>query len=355
MATVAAEGAVDPTADVRPYAPSWVNRIIDRIDRLPGPTWAAYLAIGAGFLVIAIAQSWVAGIAPVGVVDPNQAFWGLFVPLTLWLFHYLDGVAREALRAFRPALGGSDADVERLGYELTVVPARPALAILITNVILTPSYYLLDPVAADVVGLPPFGLAMRYFSEVLFGSFTFVLVYHSVRQMRAVGRSSAQARGIDLFHPDPLYAFARLTARTGIIILLVFITPTVATPAIFESGAAWVWGVYVATGIAIAIAVFVLPLRGMHARLMAEKARLVYDSENRVKSLLAELNRDVDGVIIARADGLNKLLASLLQQREVLANLPTWPWSPGTLRGFLSVILLPIGLFVVQRLLSQVV
>jgi len=56
-------------------------------------------------------------------------------------------------------------------------------------------------------------------------------------------------------------------------------------------------------------------------------------------------------VDLTRADGLNKTLGSLLQQRDVLAKLPTWPWSPGTLRGFVTVILLPIILFLVQRYL----
>ena len=44
----------------------------------------------------------------------------------------------------------------------------------------------------------------------------------------------------------------------------------------------------------------------------------------------------------------------MLQQREIVAKLPTWPWSVGTARGFLTAILLPIALFVVQRFLTQV-
>ncbi|HKY89171.1 MAG TPA: hypothetical protein VJ141_04260 [Candidatus Limnocylindrales bacterium] len=61
----------------------------------------------------------------------------------------------------------------------------------------------------------------------------------------------------------------------------------------------------------------------------------------------------MDAVDLARGDALNKTLGSLLQQREVLAKLPTWPWSSGTVRGFVSVILLPLVLFMVQRFLGQ--
>lgn len=56
---------------------------------------------------------------------------------------------------------------------------------------------------------------------------------------------------------------------------------------------------------------------------------------------------------MARADGLNRTLASLLVQRDILAKLPTWPWSTATLRGFGSAILLPMAIFVARQALSR--
>jgi hypothetical protein len=350
---VAGQGAAAIPVDRHLYARSWVDVILAGIERLPGPTWAVYLVFVVALTGLAVVGSWVGDIAPVGTVDPIQAFWGFMMGLTLWLFHYLDGVARSALDAFRPALTATDADFARLRYELTVVPARPAALLFLFSVVMTPIYYIADPVASDVVGLTPVGLTFRYISEVFFGSLVFVLVYHSLRQMRAVARTYSQATRIDLFHPRPLYGFSVLTARTGVAVLAVIVVPSLATPAIFSTGAVWIWASYMGAGIAAAVAVFVLPLRGMHARLVAEKDRLQYDSEERLKSVLAELDQDVDAVDFARADGLNKTLGSLLQQRDVLARLPTWPWSPGTLRGFVSVILLPIALFMAQRFLGQ--
>jgi hypothetical protein len=93
----------------------------------------------------------------------------------------------------------------------------------------------------------------------------------------------------------------------------------------------------------------------MHGRLVAEKERLQGESEERLQIVFAELNRDVDGRDVARADALNKTLLSMLQQREVLAKLPTWPWPSGTLRGFVTAIFLPPALFLVQRVLGQLV
>jgi hypothetical protein len=100
---------------------------------------------------------------------------------------------------------------------------------------------------------------------------------------------------------------------------------------------------------------FLAPLRGMHARLVRMKVDLQEASEDRIKALLATLHADIDAMNLARADGLQKSLTSLLQERDILARLPTWPWSTGTLRGFLSALLLPIVLFLIQRFLGQIV
>ena len=99
---------------------------------------------------------------------------------------------------------------------------------------------------------------------------------------------------------------------------------------------------------------FVVPLYGLHGRLEVEKDRLQAEVEVRLKGLLAELNRDVDARDLRRADDLNKTLAPMLQQREVIARLPTWPWSTGTLRAIVTAILLPVFLFIVQLLLGRI-
>ena len=48
-------------------------------------------------------------------------------------------------------------------------------------------------------------------------------------------------------------------------------------------------------------------------------------------------------------------MTSLMGERDVVAKLPTWPWQAGTLGGVVGAILLPIGLWLVTRLLEKVV
>ena len=103
----------------------------------------------------------------------------------------------------------------------------------------------------------------------------------------------------------------------------------------------------------IATIAFVLPLTGAHARLVDQKELLRDEAERRLEATLGELNRDVDARDLTRADGLNKTLASLVVQRDILAKLPTWPWSTATLRTFVSALLLPMALFLLQQALSR--
>jgi hypothetical protein len=56
-----------------------------------------------------------------------------------------------------------------------------------------------------------------------------------------------------------------------------------------------------------------------------------------------------------RIDALSKAQASLIEQRRFIGGLSTWPWDPGTLRAVVSAIALPIGLWLLTRLLGYYV
>ncbi len=342
------------SGDERPYGPSWVNLLINWIERLPGPTWLAYIAIAAISVVLSL-------LGPSGLQsnsDPvylaGQAFWAVFLPLTLWLMGYLADIAGTALDTFRPVLAATDAEVARLRYVLTVAPARPAAALLLFTAITTPIYYLADPVGSQVVGLSPLGMLFRYVSEVFFGSLILVLVLHSFRQLREVGRTHSRATRVDLFRPAPLYAFSILTSRTAIVIALVFILPTFLTLGLLSTslGAVFFF-LYLGGGIVAAMAVFVLPLRGMQKRIIAEKRRLQGEVGLRVEATIAAIHAAVDRGDMTAAAGMHDALGVLVMERDLVDRLPTLPWRPGTLGALVSAIVLPIGLFLLQRALSQ--
>jgi hypothetical protein len=351
----AAPAALELPPGERPYKPSWVDLLISWLERLPGPTWLAY--IGIALVGIALQSTVLLGIAEPTTEDfLLQAFWAVMLPLAVWLMGYLAATAGSALDTFRPALSiASEQDVARLRYQLTTTPARPAGVILVFMVVLTPLYYLGDPVGSSIVGLTPIGMLARYVAEVLFGSLIFVLVYQSWRQLRTVQRIHAEATRVDLLRPAPLYAFSVLTSRAAIVIALIAIVPTIVAVQGVESINPLVWLPWIAFGVIAAAVVFALPLRGMQQRIIAEKRKLQSEVGLRLETTMAAIHRSVDAGEIVEAGKMNDALDALIAERELVDKLPTLPWRPGTLGALVSAIVLPLAIFFVQRLLSQFV
>ena len=69
-----AETWAGPAGDVRPYAPSWVNRLIRAIDRLPGPAWPWYLVACLVSIPFSNAQAWLAGLQPQGELSVPMSY-----------------------------------------------------------------------------------------------------------------------------------------------------------------------------------------------------------------------------------------------------------------------------------------
>jgi hypothetical protein len=343
-------------AQTRPYEPSWLDRVIGGIVALPGPTWLAYAVLAAVAIVVSNAVAWASDLAEPGALRVDYTYWGLSLAAVVWLVGYLGDVAGRAFDGFRPALRLPDPELAAFRYSLTVIPARPALLLTVAGAVVSVGYYLIDPSTSEIGDLSAVGLAIRGGSDWISSSILLVIVYQLLRQARLVSTISAAATSVDPFQPGPLYAFSELTSRTGIaLVVLMASTVVVAPPPAAGTSGFLLWLPWVVGIPMLAAATFVLPLFGIHRRLVAEKQALEAEAAARLRDVLEDVNRAVDARDDARADGLAKLLAAMLQQREVVSRLPTWPWSSGTLRSVVSAIFLPLVIFLLQRLVSQFV
>jgi hypothetical protein len=102
-----------------------------------------------------------------------------------------------------------------------------------------------------------------------------------------------------------------------------------------------------------AIAAFVLPLQFVRRRLVAEKRRLLAEADRRLESTLARLHHSLDEAQMTEIDHFDHALAALSAEREALNKIPTLPWRGTTLSAFLSAILLPLALFVLQTISAR--
>jgi hypothetical protein len=264
--------------------------------------------------------------------------------------HHLDRQASLSLQRFRPALDVTDEEYARLEYRLTTVPSlgawiATALAIPLSLVFILGGEA--TPISPSRLPLLAVALVFTIFTAASF----LILGFHTFRQLRQVSELHRAATTINLLQPRPTYAFSRLTARTaiGVLAFLYFDflvnppTPGVALPYFTLLGAA----------LALMVAAFLLPLLGMHGRLVAEKARLEVEVNQGMETAYEELQKQVRNKTYTHVDELEKALSGMVRMREVIARLSTWPWQPETLRGVLAAVGLPILIWLVQYALQR--
>ena len=139
-----------------------------------------------------------------------------------------------------------------------------------------------------------------------------------------------------------MYAFSVLTARTGSALVAFAYLSAATDPATFTNPA-----LITTTAVMLLVATgcFVLPLFGMHGRILVEKARLEAEAGEHLGRALKELNIRGRAGYDAGAGALTRVIEGLVIQRTMIRAIPTWPWRTETLRGFVSAVVLPIGLW----------
>ena len=83
----ASEAVMAGVAPAVPFRPGWVNRLIDRVRRVPGPSWLVYLAAWVVVLALQTGINW---------------YSGTYAPGTLFGFHAA-GAARLRERLISPS------------------------------------------------------------------------------------------------------------------------------------------------------------------------------------------------------------------------------------------------------------
>jgi hypothetical protein len=303
--------------------------------------------------VVAHFSSWNSGVLPWGDTE-------LFLFLTqLWtveilLFHgYLNRDARAAIKAFQPYLTAEGEEIQRMVYEFTHLPARTVAIMTWLGAVL--GIYLSYLTELSMRGALQFsvGTILGFNNYAFQVSLAFILCYRIVRQLRMVSRLYAAASQIDLFHLEPVYALSAHSARTGLIFLLILYSNLLIFPETLEFGPAFIFAVAALT--VFAIAGFYLPLRGINRRLVEEKIARLAEIHGRIRSAFTHLDHNFDAGNYGEIAEVHSTFAALQSQKAFIEAIPTWPWQPATLRGFLSAVLLPVGIWIIQQILDRFV
>jgi hypothetical protein len=352
---MATEVGESPSASERkdgypPYPASVVDRFLAWVDRLPGPAWTFYLLLLAVLIIIFNGLAWIDGSLRFPTLEVYRSSVPVYPVASLALVHYLNGVARRALAAFRPALGVGDSEYGRLEYMLVTLPRRGTWATLALSLVFTAADINFTPYLVALFRRSPWVAIVEFVVYAFVFGMIAVFFYHIIRQLRMVSRIHASATDINLFRLTPLYAFSNLTAQTGISLLLMDYFGVLTDPASFENLALIVLNIAASL---VAVVCFILPLRGMHDRIVAEKNRLRAQCSARLEATIERLYARADSQDLAEVDRLNQLMVSLVTTREIIEKIPTWPWEPGTLMTFISVFILPFVVGLIVEIVGQ--
>jgi hypothetical protein len=143
-----------------------------------------------------------------------------------------------------------------------------------------------------------------------------------------------------------------VTAATGLALLILGYSGLLTTPDALSNPQIIAWAAFTTSA---AVVCFVVPLNGIHGVIAAGKSRRLEAVDRLLGQILGELHVRAERGDVSDASAYNDQIASLLAEREMVARLSTWPWSPVTLRGFGTAVVLPIVLWLVYRVLEQLV
>ena len=343
-----------------PYPPSWVDRLTAGVDRLPLPAWLVYLAAGLALALLYLAlllssAQWATGRLPLGTALIYSLLNGLTAPYLLGFIHYLDHSAAGALARFRPVLTVDEAGYDRLRYQLTTLPPRATWIAAGLGVVYGVVAQVLSMLNGQDLGTgteSPVPIAFIIGYNFLLYVLVLVVVYHTLHQLRLVNTIYTQHTRINLFQLGPLYALSALTARTAISIgIPTYIwfqansaaTATTAVPNVIQT-------VFLSI---VMLLTFIWPLVGAHNLLEREKQRLQDAVARRVEATITELQRRVDAGEPEAIAALKGTLDGLLTTQGVIDKLRTWPWRTETVSGLGLAFLLPLLIWVVQRVLER--
>jgi hypothetical protein len=333
-----------------PYPPSWQERFFRSVRRLGAPRLLVFLGISLAWATLNHLVPWLEGRLPFGELDPHQATFQVWMPVVLLAGDYFLDAAGPAMDAFRPALGMDDATFERERYAFATVPARTGWFITAAALVFS--------VGGLSFGRPyqQAGLSAvaLFLTEAFMFGLVFWFMYFLFRTVRRAAALYGRVGEVAIFHLDPLYAFSALTARIGMFLAFAGALSYLTNIALVETPNTVGFVFFAGIDLTVAIAAFLYPLLGIHRRLETAKEAAADANDLRLEAAYRELHRRSDALEIAGMADLRHQIEAILEFRREIAAISTWPWAPGTIRAFLSAILLPIGLWLTQQVLERI-
>ncbi len=333
---------------------SWVDQLLRGFNHLPGPTWLFYFGLGSVLILVLSLSMWLEGVVPAGTFIPAHIYLASTLPFFLLVMDNLNQRAASALDGMRPVLDVEEGVLSSFHQRLITLPGLPALVSMVFALVFV---FLTEALSGATYQIELFegypisagGLRLIYLASWCFFG---VFIYHTIYQLNLVNQIYSNHVKVNLYRMNPLHGLSNLSAWSAICLILapygfLLINPTVQ----LADPITLVFYIFVTF---IAVVTFIWPQLGINRLQRKEKARLLDEAKKRYEKLLLELHRRVDqgeyNQIAALNPGFNLVEAEL----ATIKRTPTWPWQPETIRWFVSALVSPIFIWLIQFLLLRI-
>jgi hypothetical protein len=337
-----------PVVRLLPYRPGPISRLFGWMDAVPARPWLVLGVLTILLLIWAHVTLWWRGVIPVGTLDLAAIVLVFYIPYPLAGGIIGRRIARNAVMNFWPATGWPVGEQDSWIARFENVPMRDELVAGLIGLVVGVGAMLAVPTA--VVGPDrtrldvDLALAPMFVGGYVLSALAVAYALHWVRLVAEIHR---RATAIEPFDRAPIYAFSRLTVFVGLAILAgTYYTFTVNAPFITGNLPAQTFLPITTT---LSVVAFVLPLWGIHGRLVRRKDELLGDVAGQIRTAGAELKARVEAGSFEESKAIHDALAGLTIVRDQIRDLPTWPWPPQLLRGFISALLLPVIVYILSR------
>jgi hypothetical protein len=264
------------------YPPSFIDRLMRFVQRLPLPYWLTYLLFFIVQSLVKFGLAW-ADDSLSALEYPQILF---LYPVWQWvpllILTYLNRTASRTLDSFSRLLDSQEFSLEELKEKFTTMPPR---GVIMNSLFWGAFYAALNYSFFSLYSEFGIGKVTQYVLIVeglLCFSIGGVIYYHSVRQLWLVSQTVKMVKRYNLFDLDPVYSLSRLTAWTGISWVLLLILNLW----LFPFGEALELMLFITVlQVTLALAAFVLPLRFVNHQLVVEKRRLLAENQQRVEGI----------------------------------------------------------------------
>jgi hypothetical protein len=341
----------------RPYAPSWMDRLIDLIEDLPVPAWLFYVL---AFLAISLVESalfWLSGVYPFPRVEPVYLISVLWTVIQVFLFHYLRNAASLGIDGFRKALALSEKGFADLKYRFTIMPALTGWGITLIGAAIAIAG---GEGYREYIGTAMFewpNAVLTWPLAILLPALLLAFLVRAGKTYWMASQLYSEVKTINMFDLSPLFGLSVFTYRIGMLTVVLALLSLVTNSSFFtgttQASADTVF--FMVLDAVIGVAAFFLPLLGMHGRLVKEKQKLASQNAYHLSRIIDQLQSRIGKGNIKNIGDLRTSAAALVDVREEIKKLPTWPWETGTLRNFLTALAVPMTIWIIQQILLRTV